>query len=548
MAPRSKTAKGSARGGGRRRAADTGKPRARAAGNAYFAARRDAQEFAGFHPSQGSADSDAFGERMPIAHGARDFERNDGMISGAIQGHKDRVIGPGLTLQAMPDYRILGITREAAQDQARRMEDIFREWSENPEFCDVTGILTFGDKTRQSTGSDVVNGESLDIVHWLPERQAQRGSRFATVLQSVEPDVMATPPVTGGADIRDGVEVDEFGAPVAYHIGTHPGDAMNSWTWMQPAAATNFARFERIEKRNAAGRLQIIHNFDQKRPSQHRGVSLLAPVMSAILMRSRYQRAELQAAVVNAVIAAVLETPLDGASMAELFESADKYQEKRAGAHGVRFGLGPGGHIPRLFMGEKLSGFNGGRPNAAFENFVTGIDRYIAKGLGQTYESYVGDFSKTNYSSARASLLETFRFVLWHRMFKTTYYVRPVYGLIMEEAVARGYIDLRGFLSSPVARRAWLKSSWMGPGRGWVDPVKEIQAAMFRISSGLSSLRDEAAEQGKDWEELLEQIKTEREKLTELGISFPDVSLVGVADPNAPDPEDAQNQQQAGAA
>lgn len=270
--------------------------------------------------------------------------------------------------------------------------------------------------------------------------------------------------------------------------------------------------------------------------------------MSAILMRSRYQRAELQAAVVNAVIAAVLETPLDGASMAELFESADKYQEKRAGAHGVRFGLGPGGHIPRLFMGEKLSGFNGGRPNAAFENFVTGIDRYIAKGLGQTYESYVGDFSKTNYSSARASLLETFRFVLWHRMFKTTYYVRPVYGLIMEEAVARGYIDLRGFLSSPVARRAWLKSSWMGPGRGWVDPVKEIQAAMFRISSGLSSLRDEAAEQGKDWEELLEQIKTEREKLTELGISFPDVSLVGVADPNAPDPEDAQNQQQAGAA
>lgn len=252
MAPRSKTAKGSARGGGRRRAADTGKPRARAAGNAYFAARRDAQEFAGFHPSQGSADSDAFGERMPIAHGARDFERNDGMISGAIQGHKDRVIGPGLTLQAMPDYRILGITREAAQDQARRMEDIFREWSENPEFCDVTGILTFGDKTRQSTGSDVVNGESLDIVHWLPERQAQRGSRFATVLQSVEPDVMATPPVTGGADIRDGVEVDEFGAPVAYHIGTHPGDAMNSWTWMQPAAATNFARFERIEKRNAA--------------------------------------------------------------------------------------------------------------------------------------------------------------------------------------------------------------------------------------------------------------------------------------------------------
>lgn len=542
MAQRAKTKGSARRAPGRSRAGD-GK-RMRAEGRAYAAASRSSQEFAGFHPSQGSPDIDVHGERLPIAHGARDFERNDGLIAGAVQGHKDRVVGPGLALQAMPDYRILGIDRTAAQDAARRMEDIFREWAEKPEFCDVTETLTFGDMTRQSAGSDIVNGESVHLVHWLPERQAHRGSRFATVLQAIEPDAMASPPTGANADIRDGVEVDEFGAPVAYHIGTHPGDGAGAWSWMRPAGA-GFVRFTRIEKRNAAGRLQVIHNFDQKRPGQHRGVSLLAPVMSAILMRSRYQRAELQAAVVNAVIAAVLETPLDGASMSELFDTADKYMAARGEAHGVRFGLGPGGHIPRLFMGEKLSGFNGGRPNSAFDTFVTGIDRYIAKGLGQTYESYVGDFSKTNYSSARASLLETWRFVMWHRVFKTTYYARPVYELVIEEAVARGYLDLRGFLQSPVARRAWLKSSWMGPGRGWVDPVKEIQAAMFRISSGLSSLRDEAAEQGKDWEELVEQIATERRRLADLGIAFPEVSLTGIADPNAPDPEDNQ---QAGAA
>ena len=68
---------------------------------------------------------------------------------------------------------------------------------------------------------------------------------------------------------------------------------------------------------------------------------------------------------------------------------------------------------------------------------------------------------------------------------------------------------------------AWTRCRWIGPGRGWVDPVKEATAAALRIDSGLSTLQDEAAEQGRDWEETLEQLALERELRAEFGLSAP---------------------------
>ena len=59
-------------------------------------------------------------------------------------------------------------------------------------------------------------------------------------------------------------------------------------------------------------------------------------------------------------------------------------------------------------------------------------------------------------------------------------------------------------------RQAYLRCAWIGTGRGWVDPVKEAQAAELRMKIGVSTLRDECAEQGKPWREVIEQRARER--------------------------------------
>ena len=69
-----------------------------------------------------------------------------------------------------------------------------------------------------------------------------------------------------------------------------------------------------------------------------------------------------------------------------------------------------------------------------------------------------------------------------------------------------GEIDAPDFYEN---KRAYSRSRWIGPGRGWVDPVKEAQAARLRREGRLSSLEQECAEQGQDWEDILEQVALE---------------------------------------
>jgi lambda family phage portal protein len=131
------------------------------------------------------------------------------------------------------------------------------------------------------------------------------------------------------------------------------------------------------------------------------------------------------------------------------------------------------------------------------------------------YELLMKDFSKTNYSSARAALLEAWRYFNARREWFATYWANPVYELWLEEAVARGEVEAPDFYENQAAYSA---CKWIGSGRGWVDPMKEAQASGERIRNNVSTLEREAAEQGLDWEEVLEQRAREEEFAKSLGL------------------------------
>jgi capsid protein len=73
-----------------------------------------------------------------------------------------------------------------------------------------------------------------------------------------------------------------------------------------------------------------------------------------------------------------------------------------------------GVRIPILFPGEKVGFQAAARPNTAFAEFEAAALRNIAAGTGTvSYEQLSGDWSRTNYSSARASLLEIWKSLLF---------------------------------------------------------------------------------------------------------------------------------------
>src|SRR6185437_5924639 len=68
------------------------------------------------------------------------------------------------------------------------------------------------------------------------------------------------------------------------------------------------------------------------------------------------------------------------------------------------------------------------------------------------------------------------------------------------------------------APAAWLNADWIGPARGFIDPVKEAQASSLRIDGRISTLEREAAEQGQDWEQIIAQLARERQAMDDAGI------------------------------
>ena len=92
-----------------------------------------------------------------------------------------------------------------------------------------------------------------------------------------------------------GVEMDDYGAPIAYHVmRRHPGsiDRAQMLIWDKyPAFGT------KTKRRN------VIHLFDKTRPGQTRGVPYLTPVIETIKQLDRYHR--------GGAYAFFLETALD---------------------------------------------------------------------------------------------------------------------------------------------------------------------------------------------------------------------------------------------
>src|SRR5690606_23637460 len=64
------------------------------------------------------------------------------------------------------------------------------------------------------------------------------------------------------------------------------------------------------------------------------------------------------------------------------------------------------GMMERLSPGEKLNFVNPNRPNSALDPFLRYMLREMAAGVGTSYESLSRDYSQSNYSSSRLSLLE----------------------------------------------------------------------------------------------------------------------------------------------
>lgn len=495
-------------------------------GAPYDAADWSSAEMAGWQPWLGSPDVETNPYRDRSVARIRDLVRNDGWASGAVLRITDATVGSNLRLRAQPNYRALARRSNAAFDAvwakeyAAAREASWHAWANCAgRWCDTSRRWTVPQMFRLAFRHYLVEGEALAVLPWRPERVGYGRARYATTLQLVDPDRLSNPQMKPDTlTLRGGVEIDQDGAPVAYHIRqAHQQD------WF---AAGQTVTWERVPRWTDWGRPMAVHHFDPERAGQHRPVGgIFTPVLSRLRMLAQYDRVELQAAIVNAIFAAYVTSPFDPDEVQKGLsgdEELSAYQQMRADFHADRRLMAGNVRLATLFPGEKIETISTSRPATTFEAFEGAVLRNVAANIGVSFETLSGDYRGSTYSSARQALLTEWRTVGRRRADFGTGFCDLVSDAQHEEAFEAGELPLpAGAPDYAEARTEYNRCAWIGPGRGWVDPKAEVEGARMRIASGLSTLEHEAAESsGMDIEEILDQRAFEEQLVRERGVTL----------------------------
>ncbi|NRC54117.1 phage portal protein [Mesorhizobium sediminum] len=318
----------------------------------------------------------------------------------------------------------------------------------------------------------------------------------------VDLDRLSTPPgMIESRRLRAGVAKNGHGAPIGYHIRkAHPNEWLDADSY----------QWKYIPSHKPWGRVQMIHIFESMRPDQTRGVAEMASALLETKIARNFRKVALQRAIVDATYAASIESELPTEAVYQVLGagnmSATDVQKAIQGyatgyLNSINEYSGAKGHkidgvkIPHFFPGTKLNIRPAGHGGPLGTEFEQSLLRYIAANLGISYEQLSRDYSKTNYSSAKAAMAETWKFMQSRKKVIADRFASHIYMLWLEEAISKGHIDslprnAPNFWEG-LNREAYSACEWIGASRGQIDELKETQAAVLRIKYHLTTYEDD---------------------------------------------------------
>jgi lambda family phage portal protein len=441
--------------------------------------------FADFGVSDSSADGE-LRTALPIMRArSRELSRNNAYVKRYLGLLTKNIIGKkGIT------YQSKALNSDGSMDTGGNdiIESGFRLWGRLGN-CTVDGKMTFCDVQKMAVECEARDGEVFILKHYGKEFKHGVSLQFIDA-DRVDHDINRR--LENGNEIRMGVELNRFKRPVKYHIlQDHPGDA-----GFQSAAGQ--------KKYIVMPADRIIHIFKSERPGQTRGVPRTAPTMSAIKQLDGFKEAAIVAARVGASKMGFFTSDTGDGFNADEYEQETPIMNAESGT------------FTQLPAGVDFKSFDPGYPTGEFDSFHKSVLKSIASGLEIGYTSLANDAEATSYSSIRQVALDDRDFYADQQEFFIAHLVRPIFECWLE------YYLSFGNSSMPLSRFQKFADSAEFRGRSWnwVDPLKEMNAAVTGLHSGIQSLQHVAAQYGMDAEELLSQIKKDKELMAQFGVEY----------------------------
>lgn len=403
--------------------------------------------------------------RRVLRNRARYEVANNSYARGIVLTLAHDVVGTGPRLQLL--------TSDAEAN--RRIEQAFMQWSRS---------IGLPEKLRTMRMARATDGEAFAILINNPALPTE----VQLDLRLIEADQVTTPDLNQlTSSAVDGILFDTSGNPIEYHVlRKHPGDSSNSLT----------RDYDRVPAS------AVVHWFRSDRPGQSRGIPDIMPALPLFAQLRRFTLAVLAAAETAADFAGILYTdaPANGeADAAEPFEPIEL--EKRA--------------LVTMPGGWKMSQMQAEQPATTYAEFKHEILNEIARCLNMPFNVAAANSSGYNYASGRLDHQTYFKAIRVEQSHLECVVLDRILTAWFDEAAL-----LADFLPAGVGPIADWPHQWFWDGHEHVDPAKEANAQATRLSNLTTTLADEYAKRGLDWETQLRQRAKEMQLMNELGLTM----------------------------
>jgi len=403
--------------------------------------------------------------RRILRNRARYEVANNSYARGIVLTLANDIVGTGPRLQLL--------TEDA--DANRQIERAFNQWAKS---------IGLAEKLRTLRMAQAQDGEAFAVLVSNP--------RLPTAIQLdlrlVEADQVATPDLLW-TDARavDGIAFDAAGNPLEYHVlRQHPGDGRALSLKYDPIPAD-----------------AVLHLFRTDRPGQRRGIPEITPALPLFATLRDYSLATLDAAKAAAYYAGIIYTDAPPNGETDPVEALDPIELDR-------------NMLLTMPGGWKMAQLHAEQPTGTYAEFKREVLNEIARCLNMPFNIAAGNSASYNYASGRLDHQTYFKSLRIDQSRIETVVLDRLLGAWLDEAVLVG-----GLLPSGLGPIADWPHTWFWDGHEHVDPQKEANAQATRLASHTTTLADEYARKGQDWEAQLRQRAKELVLMTELGLTTP---------------------------
>lgn len=330
----------------------------------------------------------------------------------------------------------------------------------------------------------------------------------------------------GQPTIVDGVEMDEWGAPIAFHIA--------QWQSM----AGGISGGQKTKRIDAA---DVVYFANPRAHSVNltRGEPLLQSVVDDLERLEDYMDSVAIAARVSTLLALIIKSENPAQTQSVLADQA-------AAQSGItpetgqppELALGPGSVLP-IRTNESVETLEPSQPHTNHTEFVKLQLTMIGARLGLPFILGFLDFSSVNFHSGKSAIAVFYLFLDGLRRWLSDRIIVPIYRWWVRAMIDAGQLE---------EHPEWWRAEVLFPPRPIVDLDKEATAYRNAVDKNLMPLEDAvAAVCGMDLDELLAMRERETKAEADRGVTPAGVpGSVPAGKPDAPDAPDAPDNENKG--